>query len=50
MTGAAAGLCNLADGSPTNQAAIVRAGALDAFPRLLREGLACQSFVVEVRR
>lgn len=49
-TGAAGALCNLAEGNPENQAAISCTGALDAFPRLLREGLASHSFIVEVRK
>ncbi len=46
--GAAGALCNLAESNPENQAAITCTAALDAFPRLLREGLASHSFIVEV--
>ncbi|EIE19244.1 hypothetical protein COCSUDRAFT_83592 [Coccomyxa subellipsoidea C-169] len=46
--GAAGALCNLAESNPENQSAITCTAALDAFPRLLREGLASHSFIVEV--
>ena len=46
--GAAAALCNLAEGSPENQAAICQANALDKFPRLLQGGLTSSGLIIEV--
>ena len=46
--GAAAALCNLAEGSADVQAAICQAGALDRFPALLQGGLTSGGLIVEV--
>ena len=46
--GAAAALCNLAEDSPENQAAICQANALEKFPRLLQGGLTSSGLIVEV--
>ena len=46
--GAAAALCNLAEGRADLQAAICQAGALDRFPTLLQGGLASGGLIVEV--
>ena len=48
--GAAAALCNLAEGSPENQAAICQAKALEKFPRLLQGGLTSSGLIIEVIR
>ena len=46
--GAAAALCNLAEGSAEVQAAICQAGALDRFPALLQGALTSGGLIVEV--
>lgn len=46
--GAAAALCNLAEGSPDIQAAICQADALDKFPPLLQGGLTSGGLIIEV--
>lgn len=46
--GAAAALCNLAEGSLEHQAAICQAHALEKFPRLLQAGLTSSGLIIEV--
>ena len=41
-------MCNLAEDSPENQAAICQANALEKFPRLLQGGLTSSGLIIEV--